>query len=95
MAAAQGAEDRGNVAMRTGADDVERLREREANGSSAFEDGAKSLDLSGGPMREVDEGAGVDRAVAAEGLAEEDRGRGVAIGNGSDVHAYIIFNLQM
>jgi hypothetical protein len=73
------AEDGGNVAMRTGADDVKGKGKRSTDGSSAFEDGAESLDLSGGPMREVGEGAVVDLAVAAEGLAEEDSGRGAAI----------------
>jgi hypothetical protein len=41
-------------------------------------------------MGEIGEGAVADLAVAAEGLAEEDGGRGVAVGDGGDVHAYII-----
>jgi hypothetical protein len=87
---AEGAEDRGNVAMRTGADDVESSRKRRADGSGAFQDGAESLDLGGRPMREVGEGAVLDLAVAAKGLAEEDSGRGVAVGDVGDVHAYIL-----
>ena len=41
-------------------------------------------------MREIGEGAVEDFAVLAEGFAEEDGGRGVAVGDGGDVHAYII-----
>jgi len=39
---------------------------------------------------EIGEGAVEDLAVLTEGLAEEDGGRGVAIGDGGDVHAYTI-----
>jgi len=76
----QGAEDGGNVAVRAGADDIEGLRKRGAKGSSAFQDGAESIDLRRGPMREVGEGAVVDLAVKTERLAKEDGGRGVAVG---------------
>jgi hypothetical protein len=87
---AEGAEDRGHVAMRTGADDVESLRKRRADGSGAFQDGAESIKLGGRPMREVSEGSVTDPAIETKGLAEEDSGRGVAVGDGSDVHAYIV-----
>jgi hypothetical protein len=86
----EGAEDRGHVAMRTGADDVESLRKRRADGSGAFQDAAESIDLGGRPMREVGEGAVADLAVETKGLAEEDSGRGVAVGDVGDVHAYIV-----
>src|SRR5437016_1475139 len=42
-------------------------------------------------MSNVGEGASLDFAVLAIGFAEKDGGRGVAIGDGSDVHAYIIW----
>src|SRR5450759_2404552 len=41
-------------------------------------------------MGDVGEGARFDFAVIPVGLTEEDGGRGVAIGHGSHVHAYII-----
>jgi hypothetical protein len=41
-------------------------------------------------MGDVGEGAGLDVAVFAVGFAEEDGGRGVAVGDGGHVHAYII-----
>jgi hypothetical protein len=43
-----------------------------------------------GELREVGQGTRFDLAVFAVGFAEEDGGRGVAIGDGGDVHAYII-----
>jgi hypothetical protein len=39
---------------------------------------------------EVGEGAVLDLAVLAEGFPEEDRGRGVAVGNGGDIHDFYI-----
>jgi hypothetical protein len=90
MQSVQGAEDSGNVAVRAGADDVEGLRKRGTDGSSALEDSAHGIDLSRRPMGEVGEGTVADFAVEAEGLAEEDGGRGVAVRYGGDVHAYII-----
>jgi hypothetical protein len=41
-------------------------------------------------MGEVGEGAVADLAAETEGLAEEDGGRGVAVGHGGDVHVYIV-----
>jgi hypothetical protein len=80
MQAVQGAEDRGHVAMRTGADDIAGLRKRRADSGGALQDGAEGLELSGGPMGEVGEGAVADLAAETAGLAEEDGGRGVAVG---------------
>ena len=42
-------------------------------------------------MREVGQGACFDLAVFTVGFAEEDGGRGVAIGHGGHVHAYMIW----
>jgi hypothetical protein len=86
----QGTEDGGHVAMGAGADDVEGLRQRGAEGSRAFQDGAECVDFGRRPMGDVGEGAVEDLAVEAEGFAEEDGRRGVAVGYGGDVHAYII-----
>jgi hypothetical protein len=79
--------------MRAGADDVESLRKRRADRSGAFQDGAESIDLGGGPMGEVGKGAVADLAIETKGLAEEDSGRGVAVRDGGDVHAYIISHI--
>ena len=42
--------------------------------------------LSCGPVGEVGQGALAGFLALAEGLAEEDGGRGVAVGNDVDVH---------
>ena len=86
----QRAEDSGNVAMRAGADDIEGLSERSADGSGALQDRAESMDLSRWPMGDIGEGAVVDLAIESEGLAEEDGGWGVAVGDGGHIHVYII-----
>ena len=39
-------------------------------------------------MSDVGDGAGLDFAVEAVGFTEQDGGRGVAIGDGGDIHAY-------
>ena len=41
-------------------------------------------------MGEVGDGAVVDLAVLAEGFAEEDGGRGVAVGHDGDIHVDMI-----
>jgi len=48
------------------------------------------LDFLGAEMGDVGEGAGLDLTVVAVGFAEQDGGRGVAVGDGGDVHAYIL-----
>src|ERR1039457_188263 len=63
MQAAQGAEDRGHVAVRAGADDIEGLRKRGADGSGALQDRAEGVELSGGPMGEVGKRAVADLAA--------------------------------
>jgi hypothetical protein len=93
MQSLESAEDGDDMAVRAGADDVEGLRKRGAEGSGAHEDGAQGIDLRRRPMGEVGESAVVDLAVEAEGLAEEDGGRGVAVGDGGDVHVYIISSI--
>ena len=56
----------------------------------AAEDLTQGLDTSRSPGGEVGEGAGFDFALVPEGLAEEDGWRRVTIGDGGDVHAYLI-----
>ena len=56
----------------------------------AAEGALEGLDVGGGPMGEIGEGAGMDLAILAEALAEEDGGWGGAIGDGGDVHVYSI-----
>ena len=41
-------------------------------------------------MRDIGERASLDFAVLAIGFAKEDGGRGLAVGDGGHVHAYII-----
>ena len=50
----------------------------------------EGLDPCGIPAGDIGEGAGFDLSMVAERLAEEDGGRRSAIGDGGDVHAYII-----
>src|SRR5580692_6247287 len=68
MQLAQSAEDGGDVAVRAGADDVEGLRQRGAEGGGALQDGAQRIDFSRGPVGQIGDGAVVDLAVFAEAL---------------------------
>src|SRR5262245_17482701 len=74
------------MAVRTGADDVEGTRQRGADGGIALQHGPQRIDFSGWPVGEIGDGAVVDFAVFAEALAEEDSGRGVAIGDNGYIH---------
>ena len=74
------------MAVRAGADDVEGVRQRGAKGGGAFQDGAQRVDFGLGPVGEIGDGAVVDFAVFAKALAEENSGRGVAVGDDGDVH---------
>jgi hypothetical protein len=85
---AKGAQDGGDMAVRPRAGDVKGLLEG-ADGL-AFENGLEGADLSGVPIGEVGEGTVLDFALVAEGLAKEDGGRGVTVGDGSDIHVYSI-----
>jgi hypothetical protein len=88
---AERSENGSDVAVRKGAGDAEGVRQGgNRSGEGAGQSGAESFDLTRGEMGEVGEGAGLDLAVLAVGDAEEEGGRGVAIGHGGDVHAYSI-----
>jgi hypothetical protein len=52
----------------------------------ALEETAEGVDLSGGPGGEVGEGSFENFGTLSDGFAEEDGGRGVAIGDGLYVH---------
>jgi hypothetical protein len=76
------------MAMGSGTLNLESVGSRDEG--LALEDAAEGEDLGGGPIREVGESALDDLAVAAGALAEEDGGRGVAVGDGFHVHGYTI-----
>jgi hypothetical protein len=84
----KGSEDRGDMAMGQRADDLEGL----IAGDQIFtlQDAAQEIDLSGGPGGEISEGAFLDLRANPDGFAEEDGGRGIAIGDGVDVHGSMI-----
>jgi hypothetical protein len=54
------------------------------------EEASEEIDLGGGPMGEVGEGAFDDAIALAGARAEEDGGRGVAVGDGLDVHGNMV-----
>lgn len=81
---AHGSEDRHHVAVRQSADDVEGVIDTDEG--LALEEAAEGLDLVLRPVGQVGEGLLDDAAVLALALAEEDGGRGVAVGDGLDVH---------
>src|SRR5450432_2817136 len=92
---AQAAEHGSDMAMRERAGDDERVRQWSAGGRQGAGQGeSESFDLMGWEMGEVRESAGFDLAVVAVGFAEEDGGRGVAIGYGGNVHAYMLSHID-
>lgn len=89
------AQHRGYVAVGQGADYFEGLRQPRADGGVAFEDQAQGRDLFGRPVGDIGQGAIFDFAVLAEGLAQEEGGRGSAVGHDGDIHAdYIAIYTQ-
>ena len=75
------------MAVGEAAQDVEGIVEG-GDGEAALEQDAQAFDEVSGPFGEVGEGAFLDLAVLAVGLAEQDgRGRG-AVGDAFDVHDY-------
>jgi hypothetical protein len=88
---AQAAENSGGVTVRKRAGDEEGIRQGRSGGwERAGQGQAEGIDLMRAEMGDIGESASLDFAVFAEGFAEEDGGRGVAIGDGSHIHAYII-----
>ena len=59
-------------------------------GRVALQDGAERIDFSWGPVGEIGDGAVADLAVLTEALAQEDGGRGVAVGDDGDIHVDIM-----
>jgi hypothetical protein len=93
MQVAQAAEHGGDMAVRQGTGDVEGLWQRGRGDSQrAGQCQAEGVNLLRGEMSDVGNGASFDFTVEAIGFAEEDGGRGVAVGHGGDVHAYIILS---
>ena len=84
---AQRCEHCGDVAVGTGAGDIEGGGEV-GDGGAAFEQDSQSFDHHGRPLRQVGEGAFTDLAGLAIGFAQQDGGRGVSVGDGLDVHGY-------
>jgi len=58
-----------------------------------LQEAAEGFDFLFGPMGEVGQGALVGNRAFAPAFAEEDSGRGVAIGDGVDVHGSIVHKL--
>ncbi len=56
----------------------------------AAEGAAEGFDAGGVPVGEVGEGAFDDPFTLAQAFAEEDGGRGGAVGDGIDVHGHIL-----
>jgi hypothetical protein len=84
----KGSEDSGDMAMRKGSKDLKGLLA--SNQIFAFQEAAQEIDLSVGPGGNIGEGALVDLGADPDGFAEEDSRRGVAIGDGLDVHGSMI-----
>ena len=84
---AQRSEHCGDVAVGTGAGDIEGDGEV-GDGGAAFEQDSQSFDHDGRPLRQVGEGTFTDVAGLAIGFAQQDGGRGVSVGDGLDVHGY-------
>jgi len=84
----KGPEDRGDMAMRKGAKDLKGLLA--SHQIFAFQEAAQEIDLGVGPGGDIGEGALVDLGADTNRFAEEDGRRGVAIGDGFDVHGSMI-----
>ena len=56
----------------------------------AAQQAAEGFDADGGPVGEVGKGAVLNLAVLAKGFPEEEGGRGVAVGDGGDIHDFYI-----
>ena len=73
------------MAVGQGADDVKGVMEGDVGGGGAFEEAAHVNEV-GREFGEVGKGAFSDLAVFPEGLAQEDGGRGVAVGDDVYIH---------
>ena len=61
---------------------------REGSATPPLSRDAEPLDQIVGPLRQVGEGAFLDLAVFAEGLAQQHGGRGAPVGHAFDIHGY-------
>ncbi len=88
---AEATQDCGDVAVRQRADDAETIRQSGGGDSRRTGEGeAEGFHLTSPEMSNVGQGTGFDFTVLAIGFTEEDGGRGIAVGDGGHVHAYII-----
>jgi hypothetical protein len=55
-----------------------------------FQEAAQEIDLRGGPGGEIGEGALLDFGAGTDRFAKENGGRGIAIGDGLDIHGSMI-----
>jgi hypothetical protein len=85
---AKGAEHGGHMTVRKRARDEEHIGGR--NQSLALEEAAQAVDLSWRSVREIGNGALENFGAIADGFAEQDGRRRVAIGNPLHVHGFII-----
>jgi hypothetical protein len=85
---AKGTEDSGDMPMRKRAEDLKGLIAGDQ--ILPLQDATQEIDLSGGPGGEIGEGAFVDLGADADGFAEEDGRRRVAVGDRLDIHGSII-----
>ena len=79
---AQGVEEGSDVAVGLGANDVKGIFEAGDDGALLEQD-AQPLDQFGRPLGEIGEGAFLDLAVLAVGLAQENGRGGLAVGEGN------------
>jgi hypothetical protein len=84
----EGSEDCGDMAVGKRAKDLKGLLAGDQ--ILPLQEAAQEIDLGGRPGGEIGEGALVDLGADADGFAEEDSRRGVAIGDGLDVHGSMI-----
>ena len=83
------AEHGADVAVGAGAEDVEGVVEPR-HGGAALEQDTQALDQGGGPFGEIGQGAFFDFSAEAVGLAQQHGGRGVPVGDGLDIHGYVV-----
>ena len=82
---ARRAQHRGDGAVRQRALDGEGLLARRQH-DPALEHAAQALDVLGRPMAEVEQRALADALAVPIALAQQDGGRGAAVGDGFDIH---------
>ena len=80
--------------MRQAADDLEHGRSV-WHDHAALEERAEALDPVTRPIRKVEQGPFLDLAALAIGLAQQDRRRGIAVGDTLDIHDCIMADIDL